>query len=345
MDFSNTLSFNGSAYNTTKDITYTLNDQTRSSSVDNIYRNTKDFRDVTQFNLLRGVPDFGNLMQFTPYESGYALFIVCAIPKFMETLATYNAEYAKLIANWKHIVEFEFKSFDGLGAITADAIEIGDDLNKINVINKVNMDSTTEFSLNYSEKSGSPLTKFNKLYLTGIKDPRTQVKSYHGLIHNNLMEPGFENEVFTFLYINTDNTMRNVEFSTLLIGGQITNADTDMYTSYNKGDIDKKDITLKFNAYPIISSAIDGYAQICLDYLVGNGKGEAKDSTGKKIGVAINSMEYEYEKSTEAIDSLIRNSWDTDAAFQKKIDNIRSTTSVRPDSANTIPKETITITK
>jgi hypothetical protein len=281
--------------------------------VSDIYKYTKDYRDVTQYNLLRGVPDFGNLMQFTPYESGYAVFIICAIPKFMEELGKYNDEYAKLIANWKHIVEFEFKSFDGIDSITADTIDIGDDLNKIQVINKVNMQSTSEFSLSYTEKSGSPLTKFNKLYLTGIKDPRTQIKNYHGLIHRaNDIDPGFENEVFTFLFMTTDNTMRYVEFSTLLIGGQLTDAPTDIYGSYSKGDIGSKEITLKFNAYPIVSSAIDSYAQDCLDYLVGDGKGNATDGDGNKIGITVSSMDYEYTASTQAINSLLTN-WGGDA--------------------------------
>ena len=125
--------------------------------------------------------------------------------------------------------------------MSADTIQLGDDLNSINVINKVNMQSASEFSLTYDEKSGSPLTKFAKLYLTGIKDPRTQVKTYHGLIHNNILEDGFENEVFTFLFIATDNTMRKVEFSTLIVGAQLNSADTSMY-NYTKGDIGKKEI-------------------------------------------------------------------------------------------------------
>lgn len=280
-----------------------------SKLVSNIYQHTKDFRDVTKYNLMRGVPDFGNLMQFTPYESGYAVFIICAIPKFMEELATYNAEYAKIIANWKHIIEYEFKSFDGFSNITADSIDLGDDLNRIQLINKVNMESSSEFTLTYDEKSGSPITKFNKLYLTGIKDPRTQVKTYHGLIHKGLMDPGFENEVFTFLFINTDNTMRNVEFSSLLIAGQINQADTDIYGSYQKGDIGKKDVNVKFTAYPIVSSKIDEYAQNCLDYLIGDGEGTAKDKNGNTIGISLNSMEYNYTKSVESIENLYNNEW------------------------------------
>ena len=147
------------------------------------------------------------------------------------------------------------------------------------------MQSASEFSLVYDEKSGSPLTKFAKLYLTGIKDPRTQVKTYHGLIHNNLMEPGFENEVFTFLFISTDNTMREVEAAYLLIGCQLNNADTDMY-NYTKGDISKRDVTVKFSGYPITSSQIEACAKDMLKYLL------SKEAGARQI--VVNSMDFNY---------------------------------------------------
>lgn len=257
----------------------------QNTKISNLFTNTKDFRDVTKYNLMRGVPDFGSLVQFNPYETGYAAFIICGMPKFIEALAAINDNYKKLMNNWMHIVEYEFKSFDGLQDLNADTIQLGDDLNNINVINKVNMQSASEFSLVYDEKSGSPLTKFAKLYLTGIKDPRTQVKTYHGLIHNNLMEPGFENEVFTFLFISTDNTMREVEAAYLLIGCQLNNADTDMY-NYTKGDISKRDVTVKFSGYPITSSQIEACAKDMLKYLL------SKEAGARQI--VVNSMDFNY---------------------------------------------------
>ena len=253
--------------------------------ITNMFANTKDFKDVTSYKLMRGVPDFGSLVQFNPYETGYAAFIICQMPKFIDVLAKYNDGYNKLIKNWAHIIEYEFKSFDGLEDMSAETIQLGDDLNNINVINKVNMQSASEFSLTYDEKSGSPLTKFARLYLTGIKDPRTQVKTYHGLIHNNLLEPGFENEVFTFLFIAADNTMRNVEFSTLIIGAQLNSADTSMY-NYTKGDIGKKEVTVKFSGYPIIGTKIDAAAQDMLDFLL------STDAKARRI--VVSSDDYDY---------------------------------------------------
>ena len=281
--YKNNAGTNTSISNSNSDDTFRAT--TDSTVISNMFVNTKDFKDVTSYRLMRGVPDFGSLVQFNPYETGYAAFIICQMPRFIDVLAKYNTDYNKLIKNWAHIVEYEFKSFEGLEDLSADTIQLGDDLNSINVINKVNMQSASEFSLTYDEKSGSPLTKFARLYLTGIKDPRTQVKTYHGLIHNNILEPGFENEVFTFLFIAADNTMRKVEYATLIIGAQLNSADTSMY-NYTKGDISKKEVTVKFSGYPIVGTKIDKAAQDMLTFLLSESAGARR--------IWVNSDDYDY---------------------------------------------------
>ena len=252
----------------------------------NIFRNTKNFKDITKYRLMRGVPDFGSLIQFNPYMTGYAAFIVCQVPKFIRVLAAMNPYYRSLLDNWVHLVEFEFKSFEGLEPMSAENTQLGDDLNNINIITKVNMQSGSEFSLTYDERSGSIFTKFNRLFLSGIRDPRTQVRSYHGLIHSNQMDPGFENECFTFLFINTDDTMREVEQAVLIVAAQLNNADTDIY-NYTKGDIGKKDITVKFNGYPIYNNAyVDMVARDMMAFLL------SKEAGARQI--IINSNNYNY---------------------------------------------------
>lgn len=281
------------------DSQFKLDSTKKEYSMNSIFANTKDFKDVTTYRLMRGVPDFGSLVQFNPYETGYAAFIICQMPRFMEVLSQNNASYNKLVSNWRHIIEYEFKSFDGLEGLTADTIQLGDDLNNINVISKVNMQSASEFSLTYDEKSGSPLTKFAKLYLTGIKDPRTQVKTYHGLIHEGLMEPGFENEVFTFLFITTDNTMREVENAVLLIGCQLNSADLDMY-NYTKGDISKREVTVKFSGYPVQSTYINESATAMMKYLLSSAAGARR--------IVVNSDDYNYT-GTEQIYKTLANTY------------------------------------
>jgi len=267
--------------------TYTTEENDKNKQIEDFYQFTHDFKDVTSYRLMRGVPDFGSLVQFNPYETGYACFIICSLPRFMVELAKNNPQYNKLIANWQHIIEYEFKSFDGLEDMTADTYQLGDDLNNINIISRVNKQAASEFSLTYDEKMGTPLMKFHELYLSGIKDPRTQVKTYNGLIHSGKFDiVGFENEVFTFLFIATDNTMRFVERAVLIIGAQLNSADTAMF-NYTKGDINKHETQVKFSGYPIMGNKyVDMCAQDILNYLM------SADAGARQI--VVNSNNYEY---------------------------------------------------
>ena len=254
-----------------------------------MFQNLKKPRDLTGYGLMTGVTDFGNLVQFNMYEGGYGALFVLKMPKFLMQLAEKDKKnYAPLINNYKHILEREFKSLDGLDDISTDPLEITDGINTMEVTGKVTMQSAATFSMRLQEKSGSPITRVHELYLRGIRDPRgAQVKHYHGLIGRRNgdttegLEPGFENETFTFLYINTDNTMRLIEKAVLLVGAQPTSAKLSIY-NYEKGGIEFKDVDAEFRAFPCTSNTIDKKAQEYLDWYHDSGK------------IIINSSDFDY---------------------------------------------------
>ena len=235
-----------------------------------MFKYLKAPRDLTDYNLMLGTTDFGNEVQFNMYEKGYAALFVIKIPKFLEKLADAEPKYASLISNYKHILEREFKSLSGLSDISTDTLAINDGVVDLNVIGKVNLEGSREFTMSYYERSGSPITKVHELYLTGIRDPRgAQVKHYHGLIEKGIIKPedvGYENETFTFLYINTDNTMRQIEKAYLIVDAFITNANLDMY-NHEKGQVDLVTVDTTFNGFPISSDEIDKKAQDYLTWL------------------------------------------------------------------------------
>ena len=242
-------------------------------------------RDLTQYNLMTGVTDFGNLVQFNMYESGYAALICVKIPKYLEKLADAQPKYADLINNYKHILEREFKSLDGIADIDSEELMINDGINELGVTGKVTMQGGTEFSMRIQEKSGSPITRLHELYLRGLRDPRgAQVKHYHGLIQDGTLEAGFEHETFTYLYIVTDNTMLQIEKAYLLIAAQPTSAKTSIY-NYEKGNIEFQDVDVTFRAFPITSNEIDKKAQQYLDWLH-NPKNENR--------IIVNSSDFKY---------------------------------------------------
>lgn len=246
-------------------------------------------KDYRNYNLMRGVTDFGNLAQFNMYETGYAAFFCIKIPRFLEKLAEKNENYSDLIWNYRHIIEREFKSLDGIEDMSTDALEINDGISTIEVTGKVTMQSASTFTVRLQEKSGSPITRVNELFLTGIRDPRgSQVKHYHGMIEDGL-ESSFENETFTFLYIVTDNTMRSIEKAYLIVGAQPTGAKHSIY-NYEKGNIDFADVDIEFRGFPIASTEVNKKASEYLEWL---------HNPNNKDRIIVNSSEFQYSTVSE----------------------------------------------
>lgn len=220
---------------------------------------TKKAVSAAMFSNMRGVTDFSNAAQFNLYEKGYSHLFVINGPAYIEKLAESDDTVRGLYSTFLYILEYEFKGLDGIDDITVDNLEVTDNISTLNVIGKVTKQSAAEISMNYTEKSGSTITNFIKYYLEGIKDPRTQAKTYHGLIKRGVMAGGFENEVFNLMYIVTDNTMLQVEKAYLLCNAWPNKAPTSIYET-TKGEIDKADIQITWSCFLIDGPEIDKHA-------------------------------------------------------------------------------------
>lgn len=237
----------------------------------NVFSNLATPDDLTKYTLFRGVTDFANLAQFNLFETGYGFFIVVSVPKFLRELANKSTEYDKLLKSYVHILEYEFKGISGLENITVDPSELNNGINSIQLATKVVKQSGGNFSMNFYEKHGSTITKLHQLFLEGIKDPRTQVKTYHGLIQqdNATIEGKLENEVFSFMYIATDNTLMNVEKAFYIVAAQPTSAEYSMYNA-EKGNIEFKEISVEFSGFPITGKVVDSKAKELLKWIRDN---------------------------------------------------------------------------
>lgn len=223
------------------------------------FKGLKTPRELLNYNLMRGVTDFSNLQQWDLYEKGYPFLCVVSIPQFLRDLAGKDDNIKIIVNNYVHILENDFRGIDNIDNITGESNgEITNGIRNIQLINKVTKASNSNFSLQYYERSGSILTKAHELYLTGIKDPDTQVKHYHGLIDDWVFnkhdtpsgkDPGPHQECFTFMYFLTDNTMTKIERAFLIAACQPTTANySDLYSG-NKGDIQFAEISLSFNGF------------------------------------------------------------------------------------------------
>lgn len=271
-------------------------------AINNMFQNTLGPNSVTKFTLFRGVTDYSNLAQFDLYETGYSFLVCLQIPKFLSELTKHNAtnnnSYANLINNYRHIIEWEFRGAQGLEDISTDTSPISNGITDLNVITKVNEQGGSQFTMNYFERSGSIINKTNELFLRGIKDPKTQVKRYNGLLRapyntarqdfnpnsmsavggtsdgstgsnikfNYLQEASYQYEIFHFLLIITDNTCLNVEKAYLLACCQPASANTSIY-NVTRGEIQFQEIAVQFNGIPLPGRIVNRKATEFLKYI------------------------------------------------------------------------------
>lgn len=271
-------------------------------------------RNITQYTAFRGVTDFTQIGQFAQFESGYSFLSVLQMPEFMVKLGEQNADIKSLVDSFKHMLEYEFRGLDGLPDLQGDTYEITDGINTQRLINKVTFDTAATVSSNYFEKTGGLITKFIELYLTGIKDKMTQAKTYHGLIKNNILAPGPENEVFTMLYYVTDNTMLNLERAVLLTNCQFTVSRLSDILNSTKGDINNKEMSLEWNCFPIMGYEVDKAASKLLQDITGVATSTVDSTRTYRVVTednvaALDSAGYKYgimdSNSPSKIDSLV----------------------------------------
>lgn len=249
---------------------------------------TKKAVSVAEYSMMRGVTDFSNAAQFNLYETGYSHLCVITKPEYLEELAKVDSDVAKMLDVFCYILEFEFKGLSGIEDITVDPLEVTDGISTMNVVGKVNKQSATEISMSFTEKSGSVITNFLRYYLEGIKDPRSQAKTYHGLIKYGKLAGGFEKEVFNFLYLVTDNTMLQLEKSYLLCNAWPTKAPTSIYET-EKGSIEKRDVELTWQCFVIDGPEVDQRALQVLAYInEANAVANATNLTAGANGTGVN---------------------------------------------------------
>ena len=176
-----------------------------------------------------------------------------------------------MIENYRHLLEYDFKNLDGIEDMGVNTNELSDGVNNLNIITQTTMQSASTFSMRYNERSGSIFTKVHELFLRGVKDPRSTVKRYNGILKTgaerdkSALEAGFEHETFQFLYFTTDNTARFIEKS-LFDRICSTYICRNFMYNYTKGDIGWRELNISFNGYPITGPLVYRQSSKFLDW-------------------------------------------------------------------------------
>lgn len=252
----------------------------------------------------RGIVDYGNLVQFAPYETGYAFIACLGVPIMMNVgEADFPPELQydgrqELLNIFVSTIEKEFKSFDGVTDMNGQTQELNNNITSMTFLAGTERDTSVSFSVRVTEKSGTPITTFIETFLRFTHDPNSKVRTYGGLACSQskkeadpatkYMTPSLEKEVFSFLVGFTDSSMLNVEKAYIFANAQPQNAaHSDLY-SYERGDVTTKDLTVNFTAFLMDGKLPNEIAQAYVDTMVNNSPAIEK---GK---INVNSFNYDW---------------------------------------------------
>lgn len=160
-----------------------------------------------------------SLEQYNPLITSYARIFFVKMPKFLEKLDPNKTKV------FKHILEYGFTKIGGISGISldTDTLSGGYTGNGFEIPTSTK-DDTNGFSVTVYEFSGSPVTEYLNLWITGMRDQYTGVATYHGAMdpvimgENNTVDYSQANHVAEAFFVVTDPTglPGNIEYCCLL---------------------------------------------------------------------------------------------------------------------------------
>lgn len=198
-------------------------------------------------------------LDFDPLVTGYAFIIWTKLPFWVE----------KTYTNFADMTQKNFKSFDGLSnmelqtaqylhTFNANAYEYATSIQKQN----------TNFTIKHQEFSGNPIKNMYQFWITGVRDPETDIAVYPRAFGCTY---GAKNHTGELLYIVTrpdaNNVERNnIEFAAYYTAVMPTTVPIQHF-AYNQGDHNSPEIDINFVGDLHLGPEVDNYAA---DVLLGN---------------------------------------------------------------------------
>lgn len=249
-------------------------------------KNTKNYKDMSYFIAGIDVTD-QNLDQLTPYIPGIARLFMHKEPVFMQIAFPDETD------NFKSYIETGYKSVQGINDLSAsaEAIQGGWANQSYEILTSVE-DQTNEITIALYEQTGSPVREFLELWLTGVRDPRSGVAHYHGVVetpanistgladtdgtysklagqnslgNGKIFVPYCErNHTAEFIYYDLDPTAHYIEYACMFAHAFPKNVNKD-YFNYNSGERSPVETQVQFSVMKYESRYINDLA---IHYLI-----------------------------------------------------------------------------
>lgn len=237
---------------------------THRSLQSNIKNNNKD---LTRYSLFLGGLNVKAraLEQYDPLKTGYTRIFMVQMPRFMNRILPIATR------NFKHMIEYGFKSIDGIQNLTMEYEAItGGYAGRSFEIPTILKDETNAITIKLQEMSGSPVREYIEMWLSGISDPHTGLCHYHGALDiddttgNTYMEAIQANQVAEAIYVSTDNTGLQIEFACLLSNMIPKVVKRDHY-NYESGTHNAVEYDVEFTCTMYTSPDVNNVASLLLD--------------------------------------------------------------------------------
>mgnify|MGYP007106421059 CR=1 FL=1 len=195
-------------------------------------------------------------LDFDPLVTGYAFIVWTKLPFWVE----------KTYQNFADMTQKNFKSFDGLSNIDLQTAQYQHTFNAnsyeyATTIQKNN----TNFTIKHQEFSGNPIKNMYQFWVTGIRDPETDIAVYPRAFGCTY---GAKNHTGELLYIVTrpdanNVEMNNIEFAAYYTAVMPTTVPISHFI-YNQGDHNSPEIDINFVGDLHLGPEVDNYAAAVL---------------------------------------------------------------------------------
>lgn len=202
-----------------------------------------------------------NLDLFTPYLRGWSRIFFHKVPNFMNQL------WPNKTSNFKTYFETAYTAISGINDISVDFTDFeGGFAGQRFSVPQLSRDDTESFSVSLYELAGSPVREYIELWITGVRDPRSGVAHYHGLIDKKMKnEKGTNvgpldyselNHSAEFIYCTLDPTARQCEYVAMMAHCFPTKVPKD-HLNFEHGSHDQAQMDLEFRCTKYESPAIN----------------------------------------------------------------------------------------
>ena len=225
---------------------------------DNTYeirKNTKNFKNFSYF--LGGIDvTHQNLDQFTPYIPGVSRIFMHKPPLYM--LHAFPEE----TKNFKTLIETGFKQIGGISNIDVNFSDFTGGFNAQSFRTVSSAQDTTEsLTISVYELTGSPVREYLDTWITGVRDIRSGIAHYHGVIEEKFrlgekFYYGEINHTAEFIYCTYDPTGLNPEYCCMFAHCFPRSVPKD-HLNYDSGNRDGVSMDMEFNATKYESPAVN----------------------------------------------------------------------------------------